>query len=218
MINRETKIDRICQTINTKISDINKFYRQGPDLYFYKRVFALRQNTSIEQFLINNYNIEILYATLVSWDMNSRGAKMMYYDEFKRCLLDNVDNFKALETIESNVIVDRCKLITKLGDIYDNLNLMRSGGRLVSNSKMLHFLFPELLLPMDRSNTLYYFYNHTQESKSKYLEIMDICIEIMHRPVNWTIHLDKNWNTTIPKMIDNAIILLVDKSTKNNSA
>jgi hypothetical protein len=47
---------------------------------------------------------------------------------------------------------------------------------------------------------------------------MDICIEIMHRPVNWTIHLDKNWNTTIPKMIDNAIILLVDKSTKNNSA
>jgi hypothetical protein len=218
MTNKENKIGRICQTINTKISDINKFYRQGPDLYFYKRVFALRQTTTIEQFLSIDYNIEILYATLVSWDMNSRGAKMMYYDEFKRCLLDNVGNFKAIETIESNGSIDRHKLIAKLDDLYDNLNLMKSGGRLVSNSKVLHFLFPGLLLPMDRSNTLYYFYNNTQESKSKYLEIMDICIEIMHRPDNWTIHLDKNWNTTIPKMIDNAIILLVGKSIKNNSA
>ena len=27
---------------------------------------------------------ELLYATLVSWDMNCRGAKMKYFNEFKK--------------------------------------------------------------------------------------------------------------------------------------
>jgi hypothetical protein len=217
MINREIKIEKIIQTIDSKISDINRFYRQGPDLYFYKRIFALRQSGSIEQLLSIDNNIEILYATLVSWDMNSRGAKMLYYDEFKRCLIENIDNFNVLEKIEGNGGIDKSSLIAQLGELYDNLNLMKTGGRLVSNSKVLHFLFPNLLLPMDRSNTLKYFYNNTQESKSKYLEIMDVCLEIMQHPVNWAKHLDNNWNTTIPKLIDNAIILLVGKSTKSNT-
>jgi hypothetical protein len=214
MINKEIKITAICHTINTRISDINNTYRQGPDLYFYKRVFALRKSQSIIQFLNNDYNIEILYATLVAWDMNNRGAKMKYYSEFKSCLQDNLDNFAIIEEFETTRNIDNVNLITKLGTLYDNLNLMRTGGRLVSNSKVLHFLFPKLLLPMDRSNTLKYFYNHTNESKSKYLEIMNICLEIMQQPNDWTNQLDGNWNTTIPKMIDNAIILLVGKSTK----
>ena len=218
MQDRENKIERICQAIKTRIHDINKVYRQGPDLYFYKRIFTIRQRGSIEQFLKLDYNIEILYATLVSWDMNNRGAKMLYFDEFKKCLLDNIDNFKMIEPIDNIVSFERQELLIRLSDIYDNLTFMKTGGRLVSNSKMLHFLFPRLLLPMDRNNTLDYFYKTTNESKQKYLEIMDVCFEIMQQPVNWMIYLDNNWNTTIPKMIDNAIILLVGKSISNNNA
>lgn len=216
MKNKDEKIDSICQVIKTRISDINISYRKGPDLYFYRRVFALRQTSSITEFLSNNYNVEILYATLVSWDMNSRAAKMKYFDEFKKSLHENIDNFKEIDSIYPNGYDNKTELIEKLGNIYDNLSLMNTSCRLVSNSKVLHFLFPKLLMPMDGSNTLEYFYNNTGESKKKYLEIMEICIEIMQRPYDWTMHLDDIWNTTIPKMIDNAVILLHGKSIKNN--
>ena len=218
MKDKEIRIERICETIKSRIGDINKFYRQGPDLYFYKKVFAQRQGCSIHQFLNLDYNIEILYATLVSWDMNSRGAKMQYFDDFKNCLLLNLSYFEKIESFENIGKINYHKLRAILGEIYDNLTFMKTGGSLVSNSKVLHFLFPSLLLPMDRNNTLNYFYNNTGESKQKYLAIMDICFEIMQKDENWGNYLDNKWNTTVPKMIDNAILLLVGKSLKNNTA
>ena len=85
---RNHKICQIMQTIRARISEINQRYRTGPDLYFYKRVIHLRgRSINIESFLQENYHIEILYATLVSWDMNSRAAKMKYFDEFKSNIL-----------------------------------------------------------------------------------------------------------------------------------
>jgi hypothetical protein len=37
----------------------------------------------------------------------------------------------------------------KLGIVYSNLKLMNSDSRIVSNSKALHFLLPDLVMPMD---------------------------------------------------------------------
>ena len=91
---------------------------------------------------------------------------------------------------------------------------MKTRGKLVSNSKLLHFLLPNMFMPMDRKNTLSYFYGNTGESKNKYIEIIELSYEIMRMPENWEGYLDNRWNTTVPKMIDNAIILLVGKSVK----
>ena len=86
-------------------------------------------------------------------------------------------------------------------------------AKLVSNSKTLHFLFPNLLMPMDGLHTLTYFYHNTSESSDKYMELIKLSLEIMGKDSeeNWKKCLgngDKWWNTTVPKMIDNAIILL----------
>jgi hypothetical protein len=120
-----------------------------------------------------------------------------------------------LEDFERNSNIDEC--ICTLRDIYNNLALMKSGGRLVSNSKLLHFLFPKLCTPMDTKNILYYFYGNTNESAhsvDKYIEITKFSFEIINKSENWSNYLDNGWNTTVPKMIDNAIILLVGKSVK----
>jgi hypothetical protein len=69
-------------------------------------------------------------------------------------------------------------------------------------------------MPMDRNNTLWYFYGNTGESPNKYVEIIELSFEIMSMPEKWDTYLDNNWNTTVPKMIDNAIILLVGKSIR----
>lgn len=214
--NRDHKIEQIVEIIKTRIAEINVVYRTGPDLYFYKRLNHLRNNTnSIESFLNNNYHIEIIYATLVSWDMNSRAAKMKYFDEFKSSILSCLNQFKQLEAFEKNANIDSIRLTSILRNTYENLCMMKTGGKLVSNSKLLHFLFPKLFMPMDRKNTLFYFYENTGESLNKYVEIIEFSHEIMKRPENWDNYLDNKWNTTVPKLIDNAIILLMGKSVNN---
>lgn len=209
------KIEQIVTMIKTRISEINSRYRTGPDLYFYKRLIHLRNNSnSIQSFLRRDYHIEILYATLVSWDMNSRRAKMKYFDKFKTNIVSCLNQFKLIENFEKNSNTDSARLISTLTNTYENLSLMKTGGKLVSNSKLLHFLFPKLFMPMDGMNTLSYFYGNTGESLNKYIEIIKFSYGVISRPENWENYLDNNWNTTVPKMIDNAIILLVGKSVK----
>jgi hypothetical protein len=197
---------------------INDTYRSGPDLYFYNRVFHLRgKSNDIVSFLGDDYHMEMLYATLVSWDMNSRGAKMRYFDSFKENILSCRENFEVLERFAQKDEWDVNTLLSILRVTYDKLNLMRTGGRLVSNSKLLHFLFPQMLMPMDRMNTLKYFYGNTGESPDKYFEIIEVCHEIMSMDEDWERYLDDGWNKTIPKLVDNAIILLVGESIKRKT-
>jgi len=206
------KIGRIVECVETRIAEINQRYRNGPDLYFYKRVICLRNSSSnIISFLENDYCIEILYATLVAWDMNSRRAKLKYFDEFKNNVRSCRDNFEKIESLtQGDIDVER--LIELLKEIYLNLHVMQTKARLVANSKLLHFLFPKICIPADRSNTLEFFYGNHSESFEKYGDIVRLSFEIMKKMGHWERYFDNGWNTTIPKMIDNAIILLVGKS------
>jgi len=212
---RRTKIDQITNTIKTRISEINRRYRSGPDLYFYQRIIDLRNHSdSMQSFLSSDYHMEMLYATLVSWDMNTRGAKMKYFTEFKANILSSLRRLGKLEVYQRGGNLNSAATMSILRSVYDSLSLMKSGAKLVSNSKLLHFVLPDSYMPMDRNNTLWYFYGNTGESPNKYVEIIELSFEIMNMAENWSTYLDDNWNRTVPKMIDNAIILLVGKSLR----
>lgn len=215
IINREDKKAEIIEIISNRIGVINDLYRTGPSLYFYKRLNSLRNDAvNISEFINNNYNVEIIYATLVAWDMDSRGAKMKYYDEFRENLISCLAHFIQIEEYHNNdnPYANFQQIIELLKNTYENLNLMETNGRLVSNSKLLHFLFPKLCMPMDRTNTLMYLYGNTYESINKFVEINQLSFEIINSIANWTQYLDNNWNTSAPKLIDNAIILLVGEN------
>jgi len=210
---KEQKIDQIVSTITTKISKINERYRKGPGLYFYNRIFELRQNCNgVQSFLSNDYNVEILYATLVSWDMNTRGAKMKYFDDFKENILSCIRLFNSIDEYERNRNYNAANLASILRHVYENLHVMKTNAKLVSNSKILHFLFPNLCMPMDGKNTLTFFYGNTGESENKFVQIVHLTFEIMTLDMDFNQYIDDGWNKTIPKMIDNAIILLVGDS------
>jgi len=82
---------------------------------------------------------------------------------------------------------------------------MKTSGRLVSNSKVMHFVLPDLVMPMDRENTLRFFFGNTGESPSRFLDIMD-CSYHVARKIDLRRFLDKKWNQSITKVVDNAII------------
>lgn len=215
IINREEKKTEIIETISNRIGDINNVYRKGPSLYFYKRLNALRDAfPRIEGFLDDNYNIEIIYATLVAWDMDSRGAKMRCFEGFKENLISCKEHFTQIEEHynNNNPYLNTGTLINLLKNAYENLILMDTNGRLVSNSKLLHFLFPKVCMPMDRTNTLKYLYNNTYDPINRYVEIIQFSIEVINSIANWKQYLDNTWNTSAPKLVDNAIILIVGES------
>jgi hypothetical protein len=215
--NRESKIGAIIDTITSRISDFSLLYRSGPSLYFYRRIIELRKKRQqISDFISDNYSLEILYATLVSWDMNSRGAKLKYFDDFRKSILSCLPELEAIEhAMRSRGSLPENKILGLLKSAFFSMALMQTSSRLVSNSKCLHFLFPSLCMPMDRTNTLMYFFGNTNESVNRYLTIVSFSFDIIRQPVEFEKYLDNCWNQSVPKLIDNAIILLRGKSIRN---
>ena len=48
-------------------------------------------------------------------------------------------------------------ILHELKTLFENMKVTNSNSKLVSFSKTLHFLLPNLVMPMDRANTLPFF-------------------------------------------------------------
>ena len=208
--NRQNTLTQLTGIIINRIAQINVVYRGGPSFYFYHRILYLRrQYPTVAAFLTSNTCIEILYATLVSWDMNGRGAKMKDFADFRNNLQSNIQAFQTVEAaVGAFTWVNRSAVVHSLSSLYDLLTLMKTNGKLVSNSKTLHFVFPALCPPMDRKNTLQKLYGNTAESKNKFLEVLNFTYDIISGMQNPRQYLDPQWNTSETKLVDNAIILM----------
>lgn len=176
----------------------------GPEYYFYKRVFEEVKKNKPPDLFDKRYFIELLYAALLSWGMNTRRAKMKCFEDFRENILENKEYFLFLSKSKLGEIGE--KEFEQLGILYDNLFLMEGQGRLVSNSKMMHFLLPDLVVPMDGRYVLNFFFENTGESRKKFLEIIEFT-QCIANETDLSQFLDKKWNTSIPKIIDNAIIM-----------
>lgn len=204
----EPNVKTLVENIPRWIDAFNKHgYRGGPSLYFYQRVMSRRKAKSINELLNKGENfIELMYATMGCWDMNTRRAKMKDFDVFENNLVNIKELCKNLSGYSlDNILEENMATVKKsLGNLYDELDFMISKARLVANSKILHFVLPDLVMPMDR-NTLAFFFSNSTESKNKFLKIFECTCEVA-REIDLKTYLDQNWNLSITKVIDNAII------------
>lgn len=209
--NRDNKLSKVVGVINTRIASINNDqYRKGPSLYFYRRILDLRkQHRCISSFMSCDYCLEILYATLASWDMNTRGAKMKEFDDFCFNLRKALPELTVIEdAIPSFTTENYQTVLQALSNAYDAIHLMKGNAKLVSISKCLHFLFPDVCMPMDKKNTLKKMYGNEGESKLKYRELTEFAYDTISRADDPSRHIDELWNACVMKMVDNAIILM----------
>jgi hypothetical protein len=208
--NRQSVLSQVSSIITTgRIAQANQF-QAGPTLHFYQRALDLRrQNPSVSSFLASDASIEIIYATLVSWDMNSRGAELKDYVDFRNALQGNTAAFQAVEAAAGAFTwTNRGAVVRSISTLYSSLALMKTNGRLVSNAKCIHYVFPALCLPMDRTNTLQKLYGNTQESAAKFLEVLEFCYDVLGGIQNPQQYARGSWNTCPTKLVDNAIILM----------
>ncbi len=201
------KQPQIAGIITGRIAQINTKYPGGPDLHFYHRI--LDKFPRVSSFLACDTCIEILYATLVSWDMNCRAAKMKDYADFKSNLQGNSSAFQVVETSSvSFTWTNRGTVIQSLSTLFDSLALMKTNERVVSNSKCLHFVFPNLCPPMDNLTFENLYGKHAAATKARFLEVLDFSYDILAGIQNPLQYLDTQWNTCETKLVDNAIILM----------
>lgn len=186
-----------------------------PGLFLYKMILQ----RPIEQKFTDDF-IELVYTTLVAWNMNARGAKLSDYSLFRDSILKNKDLIIKLanERIECLTDINFKSTILLMRGLFDNLQLVSiDKPLLVTFSKMIHFYMPNLFMPIDRKYTLTFFFNHYSVDKTvskqfeKYSYIQTQLFEFI-KQIDLSRFLNKSWNTNIPKIVDNAIIGYIKKS------
>jgi hypothetical protein len=183
---------------------------QGPQLTLYLQTRALRQQyPTVSSFLACSTCVRSIYDTLISWGMNIRGAKMKPYAAFVTEIQNNSGAFQNVEASAASFSwTNRAAVLQSLSALYASLALMTTSGKLVSNSKCFHFVFPSLCLPMDRKHTLQKLYGNQGESPAKFLEVLEPTYDVIAGIQNPQQYFDNQWNTCETKLVDNAIWLM----------
>jgi hypothetical protein len=137
----------------------------GPSVYFYGELLKLiRSVPSLQDLAWNDRLIELSYATLTSWGMHRMGervaTKLTEYPVFR----DAVRGFIEPASVLSNRRITELSeeeagiLTEQLAALVERPGISASESPLVANAKMLHFLLPDLVPPIDRTYTGRFFY------------------------------------------------------------
>lgn len=206
----------------------------GPSVYFHNKVINLVRNSNYMLLLEDEHFIEYVYATLASWGMHRMGptgSKMKDFEVFRKSIVSAKNDFLELKKHELNALTEenKEKVFSGLRKLFKDLRVMHSGSNLVGNSKVIHHLLPDLVPPIDRQYTIRFFYGdltskntpmyRNEEETDLFLEIVDY-FRIICKRLKLTINdydKTKSFNTSIPKVIDNAIIGLI-QSMKGRGA
>lgn len=196
----------------------------GPSLYFHKVLITSANNTQeLTLRLQDNRFLERLYACLASWGLqrlDNPKASLVCFRDFEtqvRGIVDPLMQFVGwrLEDVTQDQFGT---ILNTLNCLMDNLKIVVAGWPFVGNTKLLHHLLPHLIPPMDRNYTLRYFLNWTSDERNTpsytferiFRSFWQVATAnrdaLRHMPQDtWTI--PAAFNTTIPKIIDNAIIV-----------
>ena len=182
----------------------------------YREVIAMhRAEQSLDSLLSHDDFLPMLFHTLKEWNMNQRGARMTTIDKFKESVaswredLIRLYEYKLYDDIDDDLATIR----SSLEKVFQNMKVMESNRRLVGVSKTLHFLMPDLIMPIDSKFTMPAFYGYNKYSSAASDEFMTFW-NIFERTFEISERLELNpgdvdgklWNTSVPKLIDNAII------------
>lgn len=170
------------------------------------------------------YFIELLYAMLASWGMDSQKARLVDFANFEKAVSDLVNSnaFRAFEGVGIRAINSEWR--ERLRELWVLLSkeckIMMGESIIVGSSKLLHYLLPDAFAPIDRTYTLD-FLNHLDPSESYRIstaQVMAPGFEVFEKAMlffgevgrevpNVEKYLGRGqMSGSVPKVIDNAVI------------
>jgi hypothetical protein len=197
----------------------NQEYRFGHDLESYREIIDMHKKTqNIVELIRNDLFCKKIYDTLEAWNMNQRGARLQECGIIKKSLRQHepylIDLYKnSLDSISCLGDEKGGKVIRDLEFAFCHLEVMKSKRRIVGVSKTLHFLLPHLVIPIDSTYTMLYFYGSNKyhdKAEKEFQTFVDIFTKTQRITKQLKLTSSdadgEKWNTSIPKLIDNAII------------
>lgn len=208
------------------LSETEKTFKPlSPSLYFYDCVLAYDFSDKFSEDFFR-----ISYLALQSWGMDSRGAKLAAFTEYKESLSDNKEKILKLKDFCLNDLNDEC--FSALKDLFSNLKISATNAKIVSFSKLMHFYLPNLIVPVDRKYSFSFFYPHERGIAAYYPSSLNAQFDVFKKmqeqyrdfsKMNFSalkkFISDTGWNRNVPKIIDNLIIgySLVSKTDLDNT-
>jgi hypothetical protein len=179
-----------------------------PDTYLYKRVVALARNDGF----LSEDHIELVYVTLISWGMNQRSAKLVSYEDFERSVRENEGDIRILKDLKLELLSDVAfeEQLKVQGDLFRSMAISDPNKpAFVSFSKAMHFMLPDLIVPMDRKYTLSFFGGEGRVSTGGFDLYRDIFRKYWLYATEHSElrnYLDTDWTLSVPKLLDNLVI------------
>jgi hypothetical protein len=190
----------------------------GPSLYFHVRALERRRQASSAASLLRDERfLEYVYAVLPSWGMHRMGnqaAKVPNFDEFARSLQACQSDVDTLWPLDITAIEDAAvrQVGRQLWSIIGRLRASTSASRLLSGSKTLHHVLPDLMPPIDREYTFKFFTGQAMLSGGEQQTFADwwpyLC-EIgrsCSSEIRAAVGHPERMATSLSNVIDNAII------------
>jgi len=182
--------------------------------HFHRRVIDAIRQQPYENLLKSVHFLDCVYAVLATWGMDrmDRSASLVDFDAFAQSVTNNATALLELSKLKLHLLAPNAQEVVKtdLARLYENLQVMNTRARLVGLSKAMHHLLPDLVPPIDRKHTLTFFYGRKyypeKEGGQMFLDIFDVFYRICRRLDLSQSDLRGRWDTSVPKMIDNAII------------
>ena len=219
----DQRIDELCEHFKDYVKTaIDRYGVDTPARHFHIR--TIQRLTSVRSFseiFDDELFYDYLYATLVSWGMSGRSAKLLGFDGFKHTLQSNRNNIIELSEYSLRLLADADDSNSKVQDdlvrliiqVFSNVSVSATESKLVANSKALHHVLPNLIPPVDRNYTLRFFYDNKRVKKgnaciSQFIDVLGYFEEIyfLLRDEVETLVQANSFNSSVTKVIDNAII------------
>jgi hypothetical protein len=164
--------------------------------------------------------IELVYEMLIKFKMNSRGAKLSELLDFKKSIKKHAKTIQSLAKYKLEKVKEEDDTLKDtISTLFCGLDLVATDSRLVTFSKAMHFLLPDLFMPIDRRYTIQFFYDGTMPNNQKecFLQVFEQYRQFAqkhHEILKLQVDKTSCWNRNLPKVIDNIIIAYVSEQIK----
>lgn len=154
-----------------------------------------------------------LYRTLRAWGIGLRRSRLKPFDEFAAILSRQKQAVAKFETmILDDPLLDVGLTTDALWTLLLQLPIVENAATLVPVTKALHHVLPELVVPMDREYTQMFFGWQNPQfqygQRDCFVEAFSAFAQIA-RAANPSQHVNKGWNSSRTKVVDNALVGLL---------
>lgn len=214
---KERVAKRMARLVDGFAGYVDVFDKQVPftsaQLRLHQETIALRREAGSAKNAIRSSDfLRSLRATLEAWGLGVRGSKLAQEPEFVAALQATGSEIQALDGLLIDDPIPSVDVDNQLWRITESLGVVDNRAKVVADTKTLHHLLPDLVVPMDRMWTGMFFELHPPEwqdpdnQRRTFVRLHRTFSEIARRVDPQQYADGRGWRTSRTKILDNALI------------